>query len=125
MKTVRELLKTAKVGDVIKFKRKVFGTSVLGLVIENCRIDDHYCVNNKALLLTNFSTGRFWGRVAIRYLDYEAEIVKEVNCVGSGATALACKRVNRNFIGMEKEQKYVDIANKRLSQKTLKEVKNG
>jgi len=81
MKTARELLKTAKVGDVIKFKRKVFGTSVIGLVIENCRIDDHYCVDNKALLLTNFSTGHFWGRVATNYLNFEAEIVEKVNCV--------------------------------------------
>ena len=39
--------------------------------------------------------------------------------VGSGTTAIACKRTNRNFIGIEKEQKYVDIANKRLSQETL------
>jgi len=38
------------------------------------------------------------------------------NCIGSGTTAVACKELNRNFIGIEKEQKYVDIANKRLSQ---------
>ena len=41
------------------------------------------------------------------------------NCIGSGTTAVACKRTNRNFIGIEKEQKYVDIANKRLQQETL------
>jgi len=38
------------------------------------------------------------------------------NCIGSGTTAVACKQLNRDFIGIEKEQKYVDIANKRLSQ---------
>ena len=38
------------------------------------------------------------------------------NCIGSGSTALACRNTNRNFIGMEKEQEYVDIANRRLSQ---------
>ncbi len=32
----------------------------------------------------------------------------------SWTTAIACKQMNRNFIGIEKEQKYVDIANKRL-----------
>jgi len=32
----------------------------------------------------------------------------------SWTTAVACKQMNRNFIGIEKEQKYVDIANKRL-----------
>lgn len=32
----------------------------------------------------------------------------------SWTTAIACKEMWRNFIGIEKEQKYVDIANKRL-----------
>ena len=51
------------------------------------------------------------------------------NCIGSGTTAIACKRTNRKFIGIEIEQKYVDIANKRISeiniQTTLKEVTLG
>ncbi len=34
--------------------------------------------------------------------------------LGSGTTAVACKRLNRNFIGIEKEPKYVEIALKRL-----------
>ncbi len=34
--------------------------------------------------------------------------------LGSGTTAVACKRTGRNFIGIEKEPKYVDIALKRL-----------
>jgi DNA modification methylase len=34
--------------------------------------------------------------------------------LGSGTTVVACKRLNRNFIGIEKEQKYVEIALKRL-----------
>ena len=33
---------------------------------------------------------------------------------GSCTTALACKELNRNFICIEKEQKYVDIGNERL-----------
>ena len=40
--------------------------------------------------------------------------------LGSGTTAIACKQLNRNFIGIEKEQKYFDIAEKRLQQETLK-----
>jgi DNA modification methylase len=35
--------------------------------------------------------------------------------LGSGTTAVACKKLGRKFIGIEKEQKYVDIANKRLN----------
>lgn len=36
--------------------------------------------------------------------------------VGSGATAIAAKKTNRHFIGIEKEQKYVDISNHRLQE---------
>jgi len=39
--------------------------------------------------------------------------------MGSGTTALVSKELNRNFIGFEINQEYVDIANKRLSQKNL------
>jgi site-specific DNA-methyltransferase (adenine-specific) len=38
------------------------------------------------------------------------------NCIGSGTTAIACINTNRHFIGIEKEQKYVDIANKRIKE---------
>jgi len=36
--------------------------------------------------------------------------------LGSGTTTLACKDLKRNFIGVDIDQKYVDIANKRLSE---------
>ena len=38
------------------------------------------------------------------------------NCIGSGTTAIACMQTNRNFIGMELEPKYVEIANKRINE---------
>jgi len=36
------------------------------------------------------------------------------NCMGSGTTAVACKELSRNFIGIEINQEYCDIATKRL-----------
>ena len=51
----------------------------------------------------------------IKTYTNEGDLVLD-NCMGSGTTAVACKQTNRNFIGIELEQKYVDIANKRLSQ---------
>jgi site-specific DNA-methyltransferase (adenine-specific) len=38
------------------------------------------------------------------------------NCAGSGTTAIACIKNNRNYILIEKEEKYCDIANKRIKQ---------
>jgi len=37
------------------------------------------------------------------------------NTMGSGSTIIACKQTNRNFIGIEMEQKYFDIARERLN----------
>ena len=39
--------------------------------------------------------------------------------LGSGTTAVACKQLKRNFIGIEISQKYCDIANQRLRQEIL------
>lgn len=39
--------------------------------------------------------------------------------LGSGTTAVACKQLKRNFIGIELSQKYCDIANERLKQDLL------
>jgi len=39
--------------------------------------------------------------------------------MGSGTTALACKQLGRNFIGIELEQQYVDVANERLKNENI------
>ena len=36
------------------------------------------------------------------------------NCMGSGSTGVACKHLNREFIGIEKEGKYFEIAKQRI-----------
>ena len=45
----------------------------------------------------------------------ENDIVLD-NCMGSNTTGLACQRLNRQFIGIEKEKAYYDISVKRLSE---------
>lgn len=40
--------------------------------------------------------------------------------MGSGTTALVSKKLGRNFIGFEKNQNYISIANKRLTQRKKK-----
>jgi len=37
------------------------------------------------------------------------------NCMGSGTTGVACAKLNRNFIGIEMNQKYFDIAKTRIT----------
>ena len=36
------------------------------------------------------------------------------NCMGSGSTGVACIRTNRDFIGIEKDDKYFEIAKNRI-----------
>ena len=38
------------------------------------------------------------------------------NCMGSGTTGMACKNLNRNFIGIELNKEYFEIAKKRINE---------
>lgn len=38
------------------------------------------------------------------------------NCMGSGTTGVACVNTNRNFIGIEQEDKYFEIAKTRITE---------
>jgi len=51
----------------------------------------------------------------IKTYTNEGELVLD-NCAGSGTTAIACLRTNRNYILIEQETKYCDIANKRIAE---------
>jgi len=69
----------------------------------------------------------------ISVIDQDCRILKETTnekdivldpFMGSGTTALACKQMNRHFLGFEINQRYIDIYKKRLSQSTLIQSKN-
>lgn len=51
----------------------------------------------------------------IRTYTNEEEIVLD-NCMGSGSTGVACKELNRNFIGIELDKKYFNIAKERIGE---------
>jgi site-specific DNA-methyltransferase (adenine-specific) len=50
----------------------------------------------------------------IKTFSNENNLVVDLT-MGSGSTGVACKNTNRNFIGIEKEKKYFDIANDRIN----------
>lgn len=50
----------------------------------------------------------------IKTYTNEGETVLD-NCMGSGTTGIACKNLNRKFIGIEKDDKYFKISQERLS----------
>jgi len=51
----------------------------------------------------------------IKTYSLEGEIVLD-NTMGSGSTGVACVNTNRDFIGIEKEEKYFEIAKKRIEE---------
>lgn len=46
------------------------------------------------------------------------------NCMGSGSTGIASVKNNRNFVGIEKDKKYFNIAKKLINKELQKEEKN-
>lgn len=50
----------------------------------------------------------------IKTYTNEGELVLD-NCMGSGSTGEACLRTNRNFIGIEQDDNYFDIAYNRIN----------
>ena len=49
----------------------------------------------------------------IKTYTNEKETVLD-NCMGSGTTGVACKNLNRNFIGIEMDEQYFNIAKERI-----------
>lgn len=55
----------------------------------------------------------------IKTYTNESELVLD-NCMGSGSTGIACLNTNRNFIGMELDEKYFEIAKSRIEEEETK-----
>ena len=49
----------------------------------------------------------------VRTYSNENDVILD-NCMGSGTTGVACKKLNRRFIGIEKEKDYFEIAKDRI-----------
>jgi site-specific DNA-methyltransferase (adenine-specific) len=49
----------------------------------------------------------------IKTFSNEGDVILD-NCMGSGSTGVACKNTNRNFIGIELDESYFNIAEERI-----------
>lgn len=54
----------------------------------------------------------------IKTYTNEGEMVLD-NCMGSGSTGVACVRTNRNFIGIEINEQYFQVANERIKMEEM------
>jgi DNA modification methylase len=59
----------------------------------------------------------------IKTYTNEGETVLD-NCAGSGTTGIACQNTGRNYILIEKEQKYIDIIKTRLEDNAMRMQQN-
>lgn len=81
-----------------------YPTSIIKIPVVNNDAKDRYHPAQKPVAL---------GEYLIKTYSNEGEIVLD-NCCGSGSFVLAAKNLNRKFIGIELDQKYVDISRQRL-----------
>ena len=79
-------------------------TSIIDFTNANIKIKVHPTEKPVALL-----------EYLIKTYTLEGETVLD-NCMGSGSTGVACINTKRNFIGIEKDDKYFEIAKKRIEE---------
>jgi site-specific DNA-methyltransferase (adenine-specific) len=89
--------------------------------------DERVLIGKYPKQLIRFSNANQLGRVhptqkPVELLEYliktytlENETILDFT-MGSGSTGVACKNLNRNFIGIEKDDKYFEIAKNRINQ---------
>lgn len=80
------------------------GTRYPITVLEFARDKDKYHPTQKPVALLEY---------LIKTYTLEGETVLD-NCMGSGSTGVACVNTGRNFIGIEKDDTYFEIAKKRI-----------
>lgn len=97
------------------------------------KLDIHKCPPDKSMPKTiikfnNAQNTKHPTQKPVALIEYliktytkENELVLDFT-IGSGTTAVACINTNRNFIGIEQEQKYVDIARERIKEAMEKTI---
>jgi len=91
--------------------------------VDEYKNDQYYPVSIQEYGIGNLRIGRLHPtQKPVALLEYliktytlENETVLD-NCMGSGSTGIACINTKRNFIGIEKDDKYFEIAKKRIEE---------
>lgn len=89
-----------------------YPTSVLEFPTDKQR--NHFHPNQKPLALFEY---------LIKTYTLEGDLVLD-NCIGSGTTAVACINLNRNFIGIELDPEYFEIAKNRIKDAQINQEVN-
>jgi DNA modification methylase len=76
---------------------------------------EYKCVDNYSRLHSSEKPIELLEYLIKTYTD-EGDLILD-NCAGSGTTGKGCKNLNRNYIMIEKEEKYFNITKQRLSEK--------
>ena len=91
-------------------------------------VSDQYCTYlRKACALLNLGEGFIEAIIAISDVNVQAALCEYLirtysnegdvvldNCMGSGTTGVGCVNLNRQFIGIEMEEKFFDISVNRI-----------
>jgi site-specific DNA-methyltransferase (adenine-specific) len=125
-RTEKELKRFMKEPIITKIENSVYGSfdrTVLGR--------DAKMKNPNTLLLFDVVNGRNGDKLPhptqkpVALFEYLLKTYSNENmtildpCMGSGTTGVACKNLNRNFIGIEKDEAYFKIAEQRINERTL------
>jgi site-specific DNA-methyltransferase (adenine-specific) len=90
----------------VNYERGKYPESVLKIAgVKNSR-SEHLHPTEKPVALFEY---------LIRTYTNEGDLVLD-NCAGSGTTGIACLNTKRNFILIEKEEKYIDLMTKRIAE---------
>ena len=120
--TLKSTSKSFSKKEMIDGKGEVYG----GMKRSGIRNENEYgypkTILNDIPVITNMSNEKFIHptQKPVALLEYliktytnEGELVLD-NAMGSGTTGIACLNTNRRFIGIEKDDKYFDIAYNRI-----------
>ena len=110
--------------EVLKCNMRIVGACEYGLVLYNGTLGNFY--NNGKMIKNYFQFNRTQNKFhptqkPVELLEQLIKLYTKENdtvldfVMGSGSTGVACKNLNRRFIGIELEEKYFNIAKDRIN----------